>query len=289
MSKIVRFISSDGQLCATAIDSTEIVAKVEEYFQPSAVITAALGRLVTAASLMGDQLKGENDTITLRVRGDGPSGELCAVADSCGNVRGCVQNSIVEIPLKPNGKLDVSGAVGHGMLFVTKDLGMKEPYNGAVELISGEIAEDIAAYYAQSEQIPTVCALGVLVNPDLSVRAAGGYLIQLLPFATDEVITRLEKAIERIQPVTAMIDEGTSAEDMIKSVLCDFEMELLDTRECAYKCNCSREKTIRVLKSIGKEELEKLADEQATTEVNCKFCNSKYVFTSEELRAIFHT
>lgn len=287
MSKIVRFISSDGQLCATAIDSTEIVAKVEEYFQPSAVITAALGRLVTAASLMGDQLKGENDTITLRVRGDGPSGELCAVADSSGNVRGCVQNNIVEIPLKPNGKLDVSGAVGRGMLFVTKDLGMKEPYNGAVELISGEIAEDIAAYYAQSEQIPTVCALGVLVNPDLSVRAAGGYLIQLLPFATDEVITKLEKAIERVQPVTAMIDEGMSAEDMIKSVLADFEMELLDTRECAYKCNCSREKTIRVLKSIGKDELEKLADEQEVTEVNCKFCNSKYMFTSKELRTIF--
>lgn len=289
MGKIIRCITSDGLVVAAGIDSTDICAEAERLHKTSAVVTAALGRLLTAASLMGNALKGDAQSITLRVSGDGPIGTITAVADESGNVRGNVGNEVVEIPLKPNGKLDVSGAVGkNGNLFVMKDLGMKEPYNAFVPLVSGEIAEDITSYYAVSEQIPTVCALGVLINPDLTVKKAGGYIIQLLPAAHgyDEVITKLENNIGKIKPVTTLLEEGNDIEEIIKKALDGFEVEVLSESEAVYKCNCSREKTEKVLKSLGQEELDRLSAESENTEVSCRFCNTIYTFTSDEIKNI---
>ena len=212
MGKIIRCITSDGTVMAVGIDSTDIVNEAVRIHETSAVVSAALGRLLTAASMMGDMLKGKDNSITLRLAGDGPAGSVIAVSDFEGNVRGYVQNPIVEIPLNNNGKLDVAGAVGkNGSLYVIKDVGLKEPYSGSIPIMSGEIAEDITAYYAISEQIPTVCALGVLVNPDLTIKAAGGYMIQLLPTADDGIIDRVEKSIEGIRPVTQMLDSGMSS------------------------------------------------------------------------------
>ncbi len=286
MSKLIRCITSDGCVTAIAVDSTDIVNKAAELHQTSAVVSAALGRLLTAASMMGNMLKGERDSITLRVDGDGPIGAVVAVADSKGNVKGYAVNNVVEIPLNAKGKLDVGGAVGQGNLYVLKDLGMKEPYNGVIPLVSGEIAEDITAYYAESEQIPTVCALGVLVNPDLSIKAAGGYIIQLLPTADDTVISKVENSIAGVKPVTTLMSEGMSIEDIVRDALSEFDVEVLDETEAEYRCDCSRERTERVLKAIGKEELEKLADEQEITEVSCHFCGKKYKFTADEVRKL---
>ncbi len=288
MGKLIRCITSDGLVMATAIDSTDIVTKAEQLHKSSAVVTAALGRLLTATSMMGNALKGANNTITVKIDGDGPAGALIAVADSRGDVRGYAVNSVVEIPLKDNGKLDVCGAVGtKGTLYVIKDLGLKEPYNGFVPLSTGEIAEDIAAYYAVSEQIPTVCALGVLVNPDLTVRVAGGYIIQLLPAAHgyDEVITKLENSIKEMKPITTLLDEGKTIEEIVRIALKDFEVEVLDEQTAAYKCNCSRERFERALKSLNTQELEAMANEMEKAETVCQFCGSVYTFTREELKA----
>lgn len=289
MGKIIRCITSDGLVMATAIDSTDIVARAETLHKTSAVVTAALGRLLTATSLMGNALKGKDDTITVKIDGDGPAGAILAVSDSQGNVRGYAVNPVVEIPLKENGKLDVCGAVGtHGTLFVIKDLGLKEPYNGFVPLSTGEIAEDIAAYYAVSEQIPTVCALGVLVNPDLTVRVAGGYIIQLLPAAHgyDEVITKLENNVKAMKPISTLLDEGKTIEEIVKIALKGFEVEVLDEQEVAYKCNCSRQRFENALKSLNREELESMANEMEKAETVCQFCNSVYTFTNNEIRAM---
>lgn len=286
MSKLIRCLSDDGLVSISVIDSTDIAAKAEQIHESSAVVTAALGRLLTATSLMGAQLKSEGNSVTVRVNGDGPIGSMTAISDYMGNVRGCVTNPIVELPLNSVGKLDVGGAVGKGDMFVTKDLGLREPYNGAIELISGEIAEDIAAYFAQSEQIPTVCGLGVLVNPDLTVNCAGGYLIQLLPAAGEDTITKVEQSISGIESVTQMMSRGLGVFDIAKNVLSKFNLELLDESEPIYKCNCSRERTVRMLRSIGKDELTKLAGEQELTKVCCHFCNKEYDFTSDELKSI---
>ena len=288
MGKLIRCITSDGLVMATAVDSTDIVTRAEQLHKSSAVVTAALGRLLTATSMMGNALKGKSNTITVKIDGDGPAGALIAVADSHGDVRGYAVNSVVEIPLKDNGKLDVCGAVGtKGTLYVIKDLGLKEPYNGFVPLSTGEIAEDIAAYYAVSEQIPTVCALGVLVNPDLTVRVAGGYIIQLLPAAHgyDEVITKLENSIKEMKPITTLLDEGKTIEEIVRIALKDFEVEVLDEQNVAYKCNCSRERFERALKSLNAKELESMANEMEKAETVCQFCGSVYTFTSEELKA----
>ena len=228
MGKLIRCITSEGAVMVSAVDSTDIVAKAEQIHGTSAVITAALGRMLTAASMMGNMLKGEKSSISLKIDGGGPAGAITVSADSTGNVRGYAVNPVVEIPLKPNGKLDVSGAVGtDGNLYIVKDLGMKEPYNGFVPIVSGEIAEDITSYYATSEQIPTVCALGVLVNPDLSVKKAGGYILQLLPFTEDEIITKIENNLKRVKPVTALLDEGWDIEEIVKDVLQGFEVEVI--------------------------------------------------------------
>ncbi|MGN1137506.1 MAG: Hsp33 family molecular chaperone HslO [Oscillospiraceae bacterium] len=284
MAKIVRTISMDASVTATAIDATDIVAEIERIHQPSAVVTAALGRLSIAASLIGIGLKNDTDNVTLRLNGNGPAGALIAVADSRGNVKSYVSNPIVEIPLNSFGKLDVAGAVGkEGTLSVVKDLGLKEPYVGQIPIVSGEIAEDIASYFAMSEQIPTVCGLGVLVNPDLSVKAAGGYLIQLLPFADDACIDILEKNVNSLPSVTQMLTSGVTAEEMAMKVLEGLTPNVLDEFNCAYKCDCSRERVERALVSLGNDELQKMAEEEDNIEVCCHFCDKKYNFTPEEI------
>lgn len=287
MAKIVRTISKDASVVASAIDAIDIVSEIERIHRTSAVVTAALGRLSIAASLIGNGLKGENDSVTVRMNGGGATGILIAVADSRGNVKSYVGNPIVELPLNKYGKLDVSGAVGKdGTLSVVKDLGLKEPYVGQVPIVSGEIAEDIASYFAVSEQIPTVCGLGVLVNPDLTVKAAGGYLIQLLPFADESCIDILEANVNKLPPVTSMLDSGMSAEDISKSVLGGLEPEVMDSFEVNYKCDCSKERVERALVSLGREELVKMAEEQDSTEVCCHFCDKKYVFSKDEIIAL---
>lgn len=287
MAKVVRTISKDASVTATAIDALDIVSRIEQIHQPSAVVTAALGRLSIAASLMGIGLKGENDSLTLRINGNGPAGVLIAVADSFGNVKSYVANPVVEIPLNAKGKLDVAGAVGtDGTLSVVKDMGLREPYSGQVPLVSGEIAEDIASYFAVSEQVPTVCGLGVLVNPDLTVKAAGGYLIQLLPFADESVIDIIEKNISEIPSVTQMLTSGMTAEDIAMRVLEGLEPNVLDEFDAQYRCDCSRERVERALISMGRRELEEMADEQEVSEVCCHFCDKKYNFTRDEIRAL---
>ncbi len=287
MGKLYRAISADGSAFAEVLDAKDIVSEIEKIHQTSAVITAGLGRLTIAASLMGYMLKGENDSITLRVNGGGAAGQLVAVADSRGNVKSCVDHPVVEIPLNAQGKLDVGGAVGtDGTLSVVKDLGLKEPYVGVVPLVSGEIAEDIASYYATSEQIPTVCSLGVLVNPDLSVKSAGGFLVQLLPFADEKVIDVIEKNIADIRPVSAMLDEGITPQEIAEMLLAGLEPNELDTAEPAYRCDCSRERTEKVLISIGSGELKAIADEGKDTSVVCHFCGKEYVFTPQEISSL---
>ncbi len=287
MGKIVRTITSDGAVTAIGIDSTDIVNKAVEIHKTSAVVSAALGRMLTAASMMGDMLKGKDHTLSMKLAGDGPAGSIIVASDSSGNVRGYVVNPVVEIPLKENGKLDVSGAVGkNGSLYVMKDIGLKEAYSGSVPLVSGEIAEDVTAYYAISEQIPTVCALGVLVNPDLTIKAAGGYIIQLLPMADDNVIDKIENTIKHIRPVTQMLSESMSIEEIINTALEGFEVEVLDTSEPEYKCNCSRDRVKSMIQSLSDDEIQSMADEMPIVEVNCHFCNKKYEFTPEEMQKI---
>lgn len=284
MSKLVRMISVEGDLTVIAADTTDAVARAEQIHKTSAVTTAALGRLLTAASMMGAVLKGKDDSLTLRLSGDGPAGSVIAVSDSSGNVRGYISNPIVEIPLNIKGKLDVAGAVGtSGTLTVMKDLGLKEPYIGQVPIASGEIAEDITSYFAVSEQTPTVCALGVLVNPDLTVKAAGGFIIQLLPTAMEDTIEKVEECIKDIPSVTQMLTSGLTPEDICRRVLGKFELELLDESSPEYRCNCSKERVSKALISLGKDELEDMAKENGT-EVCCHFCDKKYNFTPDEIR-----
>lgn len=289
MSKLIRCITSDGAVMASAIDSTEIVAEAERLHKTSAVVTAALGRLLTAASMMGNMLKGENDTVTVKIDGGGPAGAVTAVADSIGFVRGYAVNPVVEIPLKANGKLDVSGAVGtDGNVFVIKDLGLKEPYNGFVPIVSGEIAEDITSYYAVSEQIPTVCALGVLVNPDLTVKKAGGYIIQLLPAADESTISRLEENLKKARPVTEQLEEGKDILDILKAMLDGFETEVLSENEVGYKCRCSRERTEKTIASLNLSELESIYEEMPEVEIKCSFCGKAYIFDRAEIGKIIN-
>lgn len=290
MGKLIRTITSDGAVMATALDSTDIVAAAEQYHKTSAVVTAALGRLLTATSIMGNMMKGERDTITVRINGNGPVGAVVAVADSKGDVRGYVSNPRVEIPLKDKGKLDVSGAVGtEGFVYVIKDIGLKEPYSGSVPIVSGEIAEDITAYYAVSEQIPTVCALGVLVNKDLSVKKSGGVLIQLLPGADDSTIEKLEENLKHIRPVTQMMEDGMDMKEIVFTMLEGFETEVLYEQNTHYKCPCSRERVKGVLASMATEELDSMAEEMDEIKVECHFCDKEYIFTPTEVKSISDT
>ncbi|MDR2654901.1 MAG: Hsp33 family molecular chaperone HslO [Oscillospiraceae bacterium] len=287
MGKITKVIATNGSVMVMAIDSTDIANEIRRVHGTSPVATAALGRLISAASLMGSCLKGESESITLRADGDGPAGSLIAVSDSFGNVRGFIENPFVDLPLNAKGKLDVSGAVGKGALSVIKDLGLKEPQSGQVELVSGEIAEDIAAYYAYSEQIPAACAFGVLVGIDLSAECAGGFIAQGLPGAFEEDLEKLEKNALALPPVTEMLKSGMAPADICAAVLAGFETEILDELETAYRCDCSRERVERALASIGKTELLKLIEEDGKADVRCQFCASEYRFSEEDLRKLY--
>ena len=285
MGKLIRGLSENGGIVFCGVDSTDIVCKAEQLHTTSATCSAALGRLLTGASLMGSMLKDDRDTITLRVSGNGPAGVVIACTDGTGNVKGCIAHPLVELPAKANGHLDVGGAVGKaGVLTVIRDNRLqKEPTVGQVPLVSGEIAEDITSYYAYSEQVPTVCALGVLVDKDLSISCAGGYLLQLLPGATDAEITQLEQNIAAMPSVTELLREGKTPEDMMNLALAGFNPNVLDEREVQYKCDCSAERTEEMLLSLGRKELEKLRDEDPDCEVVCHFCHTKYHFDLNKL------
>ena len=287
MSNLIRGISENGGVVFCGVDSTEIVRKAEKLHTTSATCSAALGRLLTGVSLMGAMLKDDGDSITLRVSGGGPAGVVIACTDAHGNVKGCIDHPLVELPAKENGHLDVGGAVGKdGVLTVIRDNKLqKEPTVGQVPLVSGEIAEDITTYFAISEQVPTVCALGVLVNPDLTIRKAGGFIIQLLPTADDTIIDKVEKCISDIEPVTTKLDKGLSPETICRTVLPAFKLDVLDTSEPEYRCDCSRERVSRALISMCRDELEKLKEDEKT-EVCCNFCDKKYVFTADEIKAL---
>ena len=287
MDYIVRMIAKDAPIKAMAIQGRDLVQRAREIHHTLPVATAALGRTLLGASMMGQQLKEEDGSVTLRVSGGGPLGNILAVSDSQGNVRGYVQNGQVDLPLKGPAKLDVGPAVGTaGSLTVIKDLRLKEPYVGTIPLVSGEIAEDITAYFAESEQIPTACALGVLVDRDLSVAAAGGYLIQLLPGADDGVIDSIEAGIARVGQVTAQLSQGVTAEELLRLVLADFDLEVLEKAPVEYRCYCSRERMRSALASMGREELSKLIAEQGRAEMTCQFCDAVHVFEKEELEAL---
>ena len=283
MSELVRMISTDGTLTVIAVDSTDIIRRMERIHVTSAVTSASLGRLLTAASMMGAVLKGKDNSITLRMNGDGPAGSLIAVSDSEGNVRGYVANPVVEIPLNDKGKLDVAGAVGkEGTLTVMKDLGMKEPYIGQIPIVSGEIAEDITQYFATSEQLPSVCALGVLVNEDLTIKAAGGFIIQLLPTAMDDTIDQVEECIKGIPSVTKMLTDGMTPEEICRHALKYFDLDILDDSEPEYKCYCSKERVEAALITTGKAELEDMANDEISS-VTCHVCDKVYSFTSKDM------
>lgn len=288
-SKILRAMTSDGSARIHVINSTEIVNKAIQFHNTSATSTATIGRLLTVTSMMGCMLGDKDDSITVSLNGDGPAGRVLAISDYIGNVRGYIQNPHVEIPLKSNGKLDVSGAVGQGFLNIIKDMGDGEPYNGSIDLVSGEIAEDITAYYAQSEQVPTVCALGVLVDVDLTCKAAGGVIIQLLPFADDDTITKIEKNVPFLANVSSLFDKGMSNEEIMALAMQGIEYDLFDEIEVDYVCNCSRERMEHALRSLNKTDLRKLFDEQIAEgkpeelTVECRFCDSKYSFTPADL------
>lgn len=282
---LVRAISKDGQVNAAAVCTRALTERARQIHHTSPVATAALGRALSACSMMGNALKDGGASVTMQIKGNGPLGTILTVSDAQGNVRGYVQNPAVDLALRADGKLDVGTAVGHeGTMTVIKDLNMKEPYIGTVDLLGGEIAEDVAAYYVESEQIPTACGLGVLVDRDRSVLAAGGYLIQLLPGAGEDVIARVEGGIYAAPSVTDMLKEDPDPANMLKTVLSDFEMQILSVEPVEYRCYCSRERTERALLSLGSHELEQMIAEQGGAELTCQFCDKVHSFTAQELQ-----
>ena len=284
MDQLVRAITAGGAVKAVAVTTRELTERARNIQRSLPAATAALGRTLAAASMMGSALKEDAASLTLQIKGGGPLGTILAVSDPQGCVRGYVQNPQVDLPLRPDGKLDVGGAVGSGgTLTVIRDLGMGEPYTGSVELLSGEIAEDLAAYFAESEQVPTACALGVLVDRDQSVRAAGGYLIQLLPGAGEDVIGRVEGGVLAAGPVTALLDKDPDPAALLRTVLSDFDVEILETSPISYRCYCRVE---RALISMGVEELEDLLAQQGGCELGCQFCDKAYRYSAEELRSL---
>jgi len=287
MGELVRAMTKDGYVKAVAVTTADIVERARQIHKTLPTATAALGRLLSAASMMGNMQKVENGSITLQIKGGGPLGTVLAVSDAEGNVRGYVTNPQISLLEKYRGKLDVGAAVGtEGMLTVIRDLQMKEPYVGSVELVSGEIAEDITEYFVQSEQTPTACALGVLVDTDQSVRASGGYIIQLLPGAPDEIIDKIEAGIQKGGAVTGMLDHGLTARQLLETVMGDMDLEILETTPVEYRCYCSRDRVTATLISLGRKELEEIVEEGETVHIECQFCDTIYDFTPGEIREI---
>ena len=289
--EIVRAITGDGYVKAVAISGRDLVERARTVHNLPPMATAALGRTLLGASMMGDMLKEENGAVTLQIKGGGPLGTILAVSDCQGNVRGYVQNPNVDIVEKEPGKLDVAYAVGgelpeSGTLTVIKDIGLKEPYVGSIGLFSGEIADDLAMYFVESEQIPTACALGVLVGTDQTVTSAGGYLIQLLPGATEDIIVKIEEGIRRVGPVSKALEAGIGSEELLKDVLSQFDVEILEKHPVEYRCYCSRERVTRALISMGKEEMASLIEEQGEADLTCQFCDAVYHYTREDLEAL---
>ena len=281
--RIVRAISTDGMVQAAAICSRDLTERARQVHKTLPVATAALGRTLAVASIMGNALKSDGASLTLQFKGGGPLGTVLAVSDNEGNVRGYVTNPHVDIPLRKDGKLDVGTAVGHeGTLTVIKDLHMKEPYVGTIDLLGGEIAEDVAGYFVESEQIPTACALGVLVDRDQSVKAAGGYLIQLMPGAAEDTIAKVEGGIMAAGAVSAILEKNDDPEAMLRTVMSDFDLKILETCPVEYRCYCSRERVERALISLGRTELEQMLSEQGGCQLTCQFCDAVYEFTAED-------
>ena len=285
--QLVRAISKDGFVKAVAVSTRDLTERARQIHHTTPVATAALGRTLAAASMLGNALKGDGASVTLQIKGDGPLGTILAVSDNEGNVRGKVDDPAVDLPLRPDGKLDVGAAVGHeGMLTVIRDLNMKDPYVGSVSLLGGEIAEDLAAYFVESEQIPTACGLGVLVDRDRSVLTAGGYLIQLLPGAGEEIVSRVERGIMAAGSVTALLKADSDPESLLRRVMPDFELEILEKSPVEYRCYCSRERMEKALISLGPEEMRSLIEEQGSAEMTCRFCDSVQKFTREDLERL---
>lgn len=292
-STILRAMTRDGSARAFILNSTDIVNTAIGYHKTTPTASALLGRTLTAASMMGTLLKDKGNTLTLNIRGDGPAKNVIAVSDYAGNVKGYIAEPYVDIPKKPNGKLDVSGAIGNGTLAVVKDIGLKEPYSGMINLVSGEIAEDITQYFAVSEQTPSLCALGVLVDRDFTCKAAGGVLISLLPFAAEETIAQLEKNAANLANVSKLFDDGLSNEQIMNIALEGIEYDIFDELDVSYACDCSRERCGGALVSLGKAEVDGLfkecRDEGKSEEIQfeCHFCDKKYVFTREDAEKLF--
>lgn len=284
---IVRATAAGGQVRAFAATTRNIVAEAGRRHGLSPVASAALGRLMTGGAMMGIMMKGDKNLLTLQVRSDGPIEGITVTADSHGNVKGYVGNPEVLLPPNAKGKLDVGGAVGNGILSVIKDLGLKDPYVGQIDIQTGEIAEDLTYYFAVSEQTPSVVGLGVLMNPDNSVRQAGGFIVQLMPGAQEEVISKIEEKLGSLQSVTTMLDAGMTPEQILERILGDQNLEINEKSDTAFYCNCSKDRVAKALISIGKDELEKMIAEGESIELNCHFCNTNYTFTVEELKELY--
>lgn len=283
---IIRATAANSQIRAFAAVTTDVVETARKAHNTSPVATAALGRLLTGGAMMGTMMKGDKDILTLQIHAGGPLQGITVTADSKGNVKGYVGNPNVCIPANSNGKLDVAGAVGVGFMNIIKDMGLKEPYMGQVALQTSEIADDLTYYFATSEQVPSAVGLGVLMNKDNTVRQAGGFIVQLMPFAEESVIAKLEENVQKINSVTNLLEEGHTPESLLEKVLEGFDIEINDRMDTKFYCNCSKERVEKALISIGRKELNELIQEGKEVEMNCHFCNTNYVFSVEELKEI---
>ncbi len=283
---MIRATAAGGQIRAFASTTRELVETARRAHNTSPVATAALGRLLTAGGMMGSMMKGEDDLLTIKIQGDGPMKGLTVTADSKGNVKGYAYNPMVILPANSKGKLDVGGALGVGVLSVIQDIGLKEPYVGQTILVTGEIAEDLTYYYATSEQTPSSVALGVLMNRDNTVRQAGGFIIQLMPGASEEIIGNLEEKLKKLPSVTILLDEGMTPEEILEALLGDLELEVMDRLETRFFCNCDKARVEKALISIGRKELESMIDDGKPVEINCHFCNRNYTFSVQELETL---
>lgn len=283
---IVRATAADANIRAFAVTAKEMVETAREHHKTTPVMTAALGRLLCGGAMMGSMMKGEKDLITLQIQCSGPAKGLTVTADANGNVKGFAVNPQVELPLNAQGKLDVGGALDLGILTVIKDMGLKEPYSGQTMLQTGEIAEDLTYYFATSEQVPSSVGLGVLMEKDNTVRCAGGFIVQVMPFVEDEVLDKLEANIQKIQSVTAMLDNGHTPEEMLNQVLEGLDVEITDTLPAKFSCNCSKDRIEKAIISIGKKEIQAMIDDDKPIEVKCHFCNTAYKFEVEELKKL---